>query len=298
MQRESVRQPFFSVQVLPSMHRSLSPSISILIRNSPIWKSLTLVALFVAMMSWTGCNRQDLSFSGPIELAERDSIVTLLEAVSQDAMRSAFENLDNYSYRRYLRTEQFDIEDFLLAFTEHIVDAGFADTIRTTSVARADSGGAFEFGFFNRFVSENVDDPDPVDLVPFLIEDEPSFLNPKNIDKYSFRMAGDTLMWDRSALIIEVRAKPDLADGLNIRRVRHYIDTSTNELVAMHLERIDLGLLFREESTFYVHVLPVPSGEMLPYNTRFQTMIRTPFKGSYRIRTVSTYTDYQRQRGG
>ena len=252
-----------------------------------------MLFMSVMMLMWSGCSRSDISQTGPVEKAERDSIVTFLESVSQDAMRSAFQKLEHYSYRRYLRTEQFDADDFLLAYTEHIVDAGIGSSGRVSTVTRADSGGAFDFGFFNQFVSENVDDPDPVDLVPFLIEDEPSYLSPKNLDRYSFRMAGDTLMWDRSALIIEVNAKPDLADGLNIRRVRHYVDTSTNELVAMYLERIDLGLLFREESTFFMHIQPVSTGDMLPFNTRFQTRIKTPFKGSYRIRTVSTYTDHR-----
>ncbi|NBW93003.1 MAG: hypothetical protein EBR20_01300, partial [Bacteroidetes bacterium] len=150
-----------------------------------------------------------------------------------------------------------------------------------------------------QFVSENVDDADPIDLVPYLIEDDPTYLSPRNLDKYAFRMTGDTLMWDRSARIVDVRAKPDLADGENIRRVRYYVDESSNQLVAMYLERIDLGLLFREESRFYLHVRPVPDapargGSHVPYNTRFQTRIKTPFIGSFLIRTVSTYTDHRR----
>ncbi len=251
----------------------------------------------------TGCTRSDMDSVGPVEEAERDSILVFLDQVGQEAMRSAFPNMEDYAFRRYLRTEQFDGDDFLLAFTEHLIDVEGDSTNRRMRVTRADSGGAFDFGFFNQFVSENVEDPDPVDLVPFLIEDDPAYLSPRNLDKYSFRMAGDTLMWDRSALIVEVRAKPELADGENIRRVRYYVDESSNQLVAMFLERIDLGLLFREESTFYMHVRPAPGSSIssreggvvyVPYNTRFQTEISTPFKGSYRIRTVSTYTDHRR----
>lgn len=256
-----------------------------------------------AILIGTGCNSGSIEGVGPIEAAERDSILVFLDQVGQEAMRGAFTNLLEYEYRRYLRTEQFDGDDFLLAFTEHLIEVEGDSTDRRMRVTRADSGGAFDFGFFNQFVSENVEDPDPVDLVPFLIEEDPAYLSPRNLDKYAFRMAGDTLMWDRSALIVEVRAKPDLADGENIRRVRYYVDESSNQLVAMYLERIDLGLLFREESTFYMHVRPAPGSAILgpddaviyvPYNTRFQTQISTPFKGSYRIRTVSTYTDHER----
>lgn len=250
-----------------------------------------------------GCNRGSIEGVGPIEAAERDSILVFLDQVEQEAMRGAFTNLLDYEYRRYLRTEQFDGDDFLLAFTEHLIEVEGDSASRDMRVTRADSGGAFDFGFFNQFVSENVEDPDPVDLVPFLIEEEPAYLSPRNLDKYSFRMAGDTLMWDRSALIVDVRAKPDLADGENVRRVRYYVDESSNQLVAMFLERIDLGLLFREESSFYMHVRPTPESSVMgdgsgftyvPYNTRFQTQISTPFKGSYRIRTVSTYTEHNR----
>lgn len=251
----------------------------------------------------TGCSRSAIDQVGPVEAAERDSILVFLDQVGQEAMRGAFTNLLDYEYSRYLRTEQFDGDDFLLAFTEHLIEVEGDSASRAHRVTRADSGGAFDFGFFNQFVSENVEDPDPVDLVPFLIEDSPAYLSARNLEKYTFRMAGDTLMWDRSALIVEVRAKPDLADGENIRRVRYYVDESSNQLVAMYLERIDLGLLFREESMFYMHVRPAPGSAIIgpqeglvyvPYNTRFQTQISTPFRGSYRIRTVSTYTDHSR----
>lgn len=264
--------------------------------------SIALVAAVVLMFA-AGCSRSDMDSLGPIERVERDSILVFLDQVGQEAMRGAFGNLESYAYRRYLRTEQYDGDDFLLAFTEHLVDVEGAADDRSLSVTQADSGGAFDFGFFNQFVSENVEDPDPVDLVPFLIEDDPAYLSPRNLDKYTFRMAGDTLMWDRSALIVDVRARPELADGENIRRVRYYVEESTNQLVAMYLERIDLGLLFREESTFYMHVRPAPGSAVeqggdgvvyIPYNTRFQTQISTPFKGSYLIRTVSTYTDHRR----
>ena len=253
--------------------------------------SVLLLAGFVAL---TGCTTDDIAPAGPGEKANRDSILVFLDRVGQEAMTSAFTNLEPFSYRRYLRTEQYDGDDFVVAYTEHIIDTDGEPGARHSTVTQADSGGAFDFGFFNQFVSQNVDNPDPVDLVPYLIEDTPSYLSPRNLDKYTFRATRDTLMWDRSARIVEIRARPDLADGENIRKVRYYVDRNSNQLVAMYLERIDLGLLFREESSFYMHVQPVEDGVYVPYNTRFETMISTPFKGSYRIRTVSTYTDHRR----
>lgn len=266
-------------------------------------RPFSVVAFAVLVLSLvSGCSRSSIDSVGPIEQAERDSILVFLDQVGQEAMQGAFGNLESYAYRRYLRTEQYDGDDFLLAYIEHLIDVDGPADDRSLRVTQADSGGTFDFGFFNQFVSENVENPDPVDLVPYLIEDDPTYLSARNLDKYSFSMAGDTLMWDRSALIIDVRAKADLADGENIRRVRYYVDESSNQLVAMYLERIDLGLLFREESTFYMHVRPAPGSAIsdggdgvvyIPYNTRFQTQISTPFKGSYRIRTVSTYTNHR-----
>lgn len=243
-------------------------------------------------MLLVGCGGNAMSNLGPEALAERDALVDAIRNAKKEALQGAFGRLDSYSYTRYIRTEQFDDEDYLLAYTEHVAGVRQLDGERLVDVQQADSGGAFEFGFFKGFVSENVDTTDPVDMVPYVLPEDPGYLDPRHIDKYIFRELSDTLLWDRQARVIEARARPDLGDGLNVRRVRHYIDRGTDEIVAMSLERIDLALLFREESSFYVHVRPLNDGSGLPYNTRFESRIRTPFRGSYRVRTVSTYTDF------
>jgi len=113
------------------------------------------------------------------------------------------------------------------------------------------------------------------------------------MDLYRFRILADTLLWDRPAHVYEARARPESGDGLNVRVVRQYVDVETNKLVGIFLERVDLALLFREESRFYVDLKPGPDGSFLPYNTRFETRIRMPFRGEYRIRTVSTFSGFQ-----
>lgn len=255
------------------------------------------VLYIAAVIVLTGCGGDAMSTLGPTERAERDALVEAIRTARHDAIEGAFGRLDDYAYRRYIRTEQFDDEDFLLAFREHVADFRLEAGERRVMVQQADSGGAFEFGFFKGFVSENVDTTDPVNLVPFVLPEQPGYLDPRHIDKYAFRELADTLLWDRQARVIEARARPDYGDGLNVRRVRHFIDRGTGEIVAMSLERIDLALLFREESSFYVHVRPLPDGAGLPYNTRFESRIRTPFRGPYRVRTVSTYTDFVTEDG-
>ncbi len=257
-----------------------------------------LFAALVVFLALTGCGDEATSGLGPVELAERDALLEVLRTADTKGMRGAFGLLDEHAYTRYIRTEQYDDEDFLLAYTEYVARFGFSDGERTVQLERADSAGEFQFGFFKGFVSENVENVDPVDLVPFVLDDDPVYLDPRNMDKYAFREMADTLLWDRQARVIEVRARPDKGDGLNVRRVRWHIDRETNEVVAMSLERIDLALLFREESSFYVHVRQDGDSGALPYNTRFETYIKTPFRGSYRLRTVSTYTDYRHVSGG
>lgn len=255
---------------------------------------LLVIPILLGIATTLGCESRPNINLRDDEIALRDSILSVLAGADQSAIRSAFEKLPDYSFTRYIRTEQYNEDDFMVAYNEHVVRITDDGEIRQTEIVQADSAGTFEFGFFKRFVSENLEEVDPEDLVPYVLPDDLGYNSPRNRDRYSFHFLSDTLMWDRQAQVIEARARPGLADGLNVRRVRHYIDRGTNVLVAVYLVRIDLAMLFREESDFYVHVQPTEFGEFLPYNTRFETTIKTPFRDAYRIRTVSTYTEYER----
>ncbi|NNF03144.1 MAG: hypothetical protein HKN17_01655 [Rhodothermales bacterium] len=237
--------------------------------------------------------------------------MAIIAGIDTTGIRSAFGRLGNLDYTRYIRTEQFNEEDVLVAFTEHVVRVDRTGDGSEIQVQQADSGGAFDFGFFKRFVSSNLESIDHVDLVPHVIPEDPDYLNPRRSDSYLFSVRGDTMLWNRTARIIEVRARPGYADGLSIRRARYYVEPETDRLLAMGLDRIDLAMLFREESSFFVHVHPVrfetaapgaggsasgvvPAARrpLLPWNTRFETTIRTPFRDAYTVRTVSTFRDF------
>lgn len=259
----------------------------------PEYRICISLSVFVLFSAISSCSNNAVSVLSAEDRALQDSILTELSIVDHSSFQSAFGQLSNYAYQRYVRTEQYDEEDFLIALDEYRIRIEGPDGERTTTVERTDSAGAFDFGFFNRFVSENVESVDPVDLVPYVLPDELGYTNPRNTDRYSFRILPDTLMWDRLARVIEVRARRDMADGLNIRVIRQFIDRDTNLLVGVYLERIDLGLLFREESNFYVDLKRIDDGAFLPNNTRFESTIKMPFRGTYKIRTVSTYSNYQ-----
>jgi hypothetical protein len=250
------------------------------------------LAAFASLLILTGC----LDKSGDLgagEASKVDSVATLLSGVDDKAFRAAFTGINDYRYTRYTRTEQFDTDDYLVAFRENVSRAGWTGGIRQIDVQQEDSAGAFNFGFFERFTSSNMSGLDPVDLVQYLLPEDPPYLLGRNREKYEWRALPDTLLWDTQAKVIEVKARPFKGDGENIRKVRHYVDRTTNELIAMYLERIDLALLFREESQFYVHMRRANDGKLVPHNTRFQTHIRTPFETDSKFRTVSTYYELE-----
>ena len=252
-----------------------------------------ILFLFLVGVAASACRgRANIEISEE-ELALREEVLASIDHADPSDFLNSFDQVSSYEFDRYIRTEQYDDDDFLIAFDEYLVRLEGKSGQRTTHIERADSAGEFDFGFFNRFVSENVDSADPVDLIPYVLPDDLGYQDPRNVDKYLFRFRPDTLLWDRQAHVIEIKAKPDLADGLNVRLVRQFIDVESNKLVGVYLERVDLALLFREESEFYVDLKPGPGEVFLPYNTRFQTKIGTPFRGTYKIRTVSTFSDYR-----
>ncbi len=258
-------------------------------RRSP---RVIFLAAFASLLILTGC----LDKSGELGVGEAtkvDSVATLLSGVDDTAFRAAFTGINDYRYTRYTRTEQFDTDDYLVAFRENVYRAGWEEGVRQINVQQEDSAGTFDFGFFDRFTSSNMSGLDPVDLVQYLLPEDPPYLLGRNREKYEWRFLPDTLLWDTQARVIEVKARRFKGDGENIRKVRHYVDRTTNELIAMYLERIDLALLFREESQFYVHMRRADDGKLVPHNTRFQTHIRTPFETDSKFRTVSTYYELE-----
>ncbi len=251
---------------------------------------VTATLLVVVLIAAPGCKAPG-SPGGPSaeETASADTMATLLTGVDVASFRKAFGRISDYAYTRYTRTEQFDTDDYLVAYREKVLRSSEEGGVRSIRVEESDSAGTFDFGFFDRFTSTNVSEISPVDLIPFLLPDDPAYMKPRNREKYEWHYLPDTLLWDTQAQVIELRARPFAGDGQNVRRVRHYVDRTTNQLIAMYLERIDLALLFREESRFWVHMRRAESGQLVPHNTRFHTHIKTPFRTDSKFRTVSTY---------
>ena len=264
-----------------------------------------LLVLFISIPFVIGCQAQSdaegqtpmqsVSGQGDADVAVRDSVLTAIASIESLPFLDAFENLKKYDYTRYIRTEQFDDNDFMVAYTERSVRYEGPFSQRRFTLLSADSSGKYDFGYFRRFVSENVDEQDPEDLTPYLIPQDPSYLSSRNFEAYSYEFEEDSLMLNVTARVIEVNARPIEGDGKNIRKARYFINPETDELVAFHLERIDLAVFFREESNFFMHVQKAPNGEYVPYNTRFETRIIVPFRDPQRFRTVATYVQLSEQ---
>ncbi len=258
------------------------------------------LALLMLAVSAAGCTSPTAppgeavyaTFENPSnqDVGERDSVLAAFAEADTEPIRRAFERLNVAAFTRYFRTEQLDKNEYLVAFRERTVRHGGLPGSRRFQLVEQDSSGAFEFGFFEQFVSANVDAQDPRDLTEYLLPADPPYLMPRNYGAYFYRMKPDSLMDDGLARVFEIRARPEEGDGKNIRRVRLYVDTATGALVAIQLERIDLALFFREESRFFVHIQQTEAG-WVPRTTRFESLIVMPFRPPQLFRTVAAYSD-------
>lgn len=177
----------------------------------------------------------------------------------------------------------------MIAFIEQVARI---DSTGFGVVLASDSSGQFNLGFFDRFVSRDVESLDPMDLAAFLLPEDPPYLSSRKQDRFSYRFLPDTLLWDTEAAIIEIKALPDVGDNENYRIVRLFVEKQGQTLLAIYIERIDVALLFREESDYFTQIRKTDDGDWVPYNTRYHTRIRTPFRKSRQFRTVATYYDF------
>lgn len=267
------------------------------IHVSSMKSALAASILFASLFLLTGCNREgdpeeiERVINDPNRelfqenVAERDSVLRAIQSVNTTGFRNAFTLLNSYSYQRFMRSDQFDEDGLLLAFREQTFEIS-PEGVRLTG---ADSAGTFDYGLFRGFESIVFDVNDPTDLARVILPEDPEFLRPRYYEAYFYRVLSDTLLWDVMAKGYEIRATPRAGDGLNIRRTRYYIDPATNQLLAMFMARIDLGLLYREESEFYMQVRLTEWGDYVPSITRFSTQVLMPFRDPRRIGTASAY---------
>lgn len=227
--------------------------------------------------------------------AERDTVLARIARLDLEPFYEAHDKLPQYRFTRYSRTDQFN-EETLIAYIEREVQHRGTPEDRTYEIIEADSAGQFDFGYFTRFVSlASPSVEPPKDLGRSLVPQDPSYLAPRNFDGYYYRVRGDTLLWHTTAHSVEVISRQGVAGkDNNIRRARFYYNPTTFTLLAFYLERLDKAALYEEQSHFYMQIQEDDrTGELLPVNTRFETINKTPFQPERRFRTVTSYYDYR-----
>jgi len=224
--------------------------------------------------------------------AEQDSTFSYVSTLDREAFQEAFRQLDEKNFTRYSRTEQFDQDDFLLAFDEQVVRHSGPRSRRTFERMAHDSAGTFDYGYLSRFVPGAVEIREPMDFSRRIVPTDPAYLSARNRDSFEYTPLPDTLMGDVTARVVEIRARPEVGDGQNLRRTRLFVDRASDNLIAIYIERVDLAMWYREESLFYLHIRQAPDGSWLPYTTRFETRVVIPFRPVQRFRTVSAYFEY------
>ncbi|MGI9174503.1 MAG: hypothetical protein ACR2GR_04210 [Rhodothermales bacterium] len=252
-----------------------------------------LAAVFLTLCLFAGCTTSpDGALQGDAVMGtERDSVLALLAALDSQTFTDAFDALPRYTYARQTRTEQRRSDSSLVAAYEQDVRFQNQGDRRTRTVTAADSSGAFEQGLFGFFASSDSSRTDPPSVAPYMVPDDPAYLSPRNQEDFTYHRLPDTTIGQAQALVVEVRARP--SSSQNLRRLRLAVDPETRLPLAIHLERADQSLLYREQSVFDLEMQATASGDRLPHRTRVQANLKRFFRPTQRFTTTSTYSGFE-----
>ena len=248
-------------------------------------------ACALSLLLITGCGA-DAPTSAPAPDvaagAKRDSALALLALLTSDAFEEAFGALPRYAYTRHTRTEERSTDGRLVAAWERTVRFRTQDARRVRAVVAVDSVGAFRHGLLGRLANEEARAPDPSDVAPHIIPEEPAYLSARNREDFTFHLLPDTTIAGIQASVVEVRARSSSSQSL--RRLRLYLAGQVP--LAVHLERADQSLLYRERSRFRIEMQPAPLGGWVPHRTDVQTRLKRLLRPAQRFATTSAYDDF------
>lgn len=250
--------------------------------------------LMLLLLPSSGCSSAGEESASPAtemqETNQRDDVLAILAALDQDAMRQAFAHLADFTYTTRTRTEQRDEQGQILATAATTARHIGADSV---SVQNSNTTGRFAFGWLERF-SENP--TSVIDLKPFpahILPEDPPYLSPRNREAYAYTFLPDTMLADQSVRVIEVQARPDSDQEQTIQRGRFYIHPDNKTLLALELQRLEQGLLFREESRFSITLHPSPDGTgWLPASTQADVHLNAPLRPPEQFSTTRLFSDF------
>ena len=269
----------------------------------PLWiHRFQAAALLLLLLSTAACRADHEAASPPFDAAaetslrearsgERDSVLAVLGALEQGTLDSAFAQLADLRFTRTTRTEQLSKSGRVQA-ARHYVLRYEEGARRPPRVLRADSSGAFDFGFLGRFASAERTAASMTDnLAPGVLPEEPAYLSPRSREAYAYRRLPDTLLAGRPTQVFDIRARPGTGNNQDVRHVRLYVDRASGILAAATLERRSRSILFDEATRLFAQIRPAGGGWQ-PAATRYETRINARFRAPQRLRTASSYGDY------
>lgn len=237
-----------------------------------------------------GCADRNAPLLTPQESAAADSVTALLERIDETALRSAFRDVSARPHTQRIRTGQFDEDGTLLASRDREV----RHDAEGTRAIRSESSGTFDFGYLRRFVS--ADDLEAglvaADLPEYIVPEDPPYAVARNREAWRYEFAPDSMLSDRSVRVIRITARPGFDVSRSIRRVRLYLDRTSDRLVGIYIERVHAALWFREESAFFLSTARLPSGAWAPDHARFETRIKLLLRPAQRFRSSAEYYDF------
>lgn len=234
----------------------------------PQFRLLSLALLFAGLLA--GCTSETVAPPDP-------AVVERLETMDAGPMRAAWARLETARAMRY----------------RHVTFRRGDGRYRVASIARIEAGD--ERIVWSDTAGTRPDatgaglaaDPDaPRDPVPHLLGDDPSYLQPRNYEYFTYRLLAPDTLSGRRVEVVEVRRRAGTGDAQPLRRARFYLDEGV--LVGLDLQRASEGPLFDETLRASLRLRPA-GGVWMPFTSDVASRVDLPLGVPLFVRTQTAY---------
>jgi hypothetical protein len=222
--------------------------------------------------------------------SQQAEVLTALESMDQEVMQQAFSDLSRIAFTTDTRTEQLDASGQVIATMRQTARHIGQDT---TQVLDTQATGSFDFGWLDRFMSEDINTPSFASLPTYTLPEDPPYLSPRNREAFLYSFLPDTVIAGTPVRVMEVRALTEAGEDQTIRHARFFITPEDNTLLQLSLSHLEKGLLFREESRFELALRPaLDSTNWLPAYIRSDVKLNVPLRPTERFLSATTFSDF------
>lgn len=243
-----------------------------------------LPLLFCALvLLCTGCRNPATEQATPLADPAQDSLLTYLSLLNRTPLRQAFAHLPRYTYRRTRETAYDESPGRRMGTQTRTVRFTGPPTARTAQTTAETNDGRLPDGFAAATAQE-----DTTALDGYMLPNEPVYLSPKGRAGYRFIRLPDTTLYGRPVQQLSVTAR--IGEKTPLRHARLYVEPTSKTLVGLDVQRVDVSLLFGEQSRFRLLLQPGPDAVWVPALTEVDTQIKTILGEPRRFHTTTTYT--------